>query len=319
MNLELTFRPAGPSDFDEILKLSEGIYDGVDYVPVRYQTWMKMDNVTVLLAFSGERLAGLLVGTVVDEGRTLLVRAGRTLPELRGQGVFKRLIKEGVDFMGRRYPNYCRERYVTEEKDDDPSLTKITQVGLLISHAKKKNFRLDHFSTSDNPIQLEACSKEYLCNVIFSSPLAQKLFPDNAIILGNFSIEPLRSNIDNWLQEYNAYSAVEKCSDGAFPRSVSFGVMSRRVKYVYWSVAVYTSEPVLYEAHLLHHFKRACKVIDDDFIFKLVQDEGLINHGKRVLQEQLQLEVDEEISGKVKAKLYESKLILSAKSSFKDS
>jgi hypothetical protein len=84
-------------------------------------------------------------------------------------------------------------------------------------------------------------------------------------------------------------------------------------------VSVDASDPALYEAHLLYHFKRACEVIDDDFIFTSSQEEGLTKHGKRVLQEQLQMEVDEEISDKIPAKLYESKLILSAKSSFKDS
>jgi len=221
--------------------------------------------------------------------------------------------------MRRRYPNYCRERYVAQGRDDDPSVTIIAQVGLLVSYAKKKIFRSNHFSTScNNSIKIEACTKECLCDVIFSSPLAQKLFPDNVIVLESFAVEPLRSNIDNWQHENNVYFAVEKCSDGAFPRSVSFGVMSRRVKGVYWCVSVYTSDPVLFEGHLLYHFKRACEVIDDDFIFESFQEEGLTNHGKRVLQEQLQMEVDEEIS-KISVKLYESKLILSAKPSFKAS
>ena len=49
INLELNFRLALSSDFDEILKLSEGIYDGDDYLPLIYNTWMKMKNVAVIL------------------------------------------------------------------------------------------------------------------------------------------------------------------------------------------------------------------------------------------------------------------------------
>lgn len=116
-------------------------------------------------------------------------------------------------------------------------------------------------------------------------------------------MEPLRSNIDYLQQEIDLYFAVEKCSDNDFPRSVSFGVLSPRVKYVRWNVNVYTSDPVLYEAHLLHQFQRAREVIKGFFTF---QDESLTKQGVRVLQERLQLQLDEEMS-KTTAKLYEKK------------
>ena len=67
MNLELTFRLAKARDFEEILKLSEGIYSGHDYLPFRYHAWMKSDNVVVMLAYLGENLVGLLLSNVVDE------------------------------------------------------------------------------------------------------------------------------------------------------------------------------------------------------------------------------------------------------------
>ena len=73
---------------------------------------------------------------------------------------------------------------------------------------------------------------------------------------------------------------------------------------MHWSVNVYTSDPVLYEAHLLHQFQQAREVIKGDFTFDTFQDESLTNRGRRVLQEQLQLQLDEEMS-KTSAKLYE--------------
>ncbi len=121
-------------------------------------------------------------------------------------------------------------------------------------------------------------------------------------------MEPLRSNIDYWQQENELYFAVEERSDGAFPRSVSFGVLSPRVKCVHWSVTVYTSDPVLYEAHLLHQFKRACEVVKGDFSFDTFQDKSFTNYGRRVLQKRLQLELDEEMS-KMSVKLYEARFL----------
>ena len=306
MNVELTFRLARPSDFDEILKLSEGVYGGNDYLPLKYHTWMKMENLAVMLSYSGDKLAGLVACSIVDEGRTAIRRAARTSAEFRGQGVYKQLSGAMNDFIRRQYPSVCRERLTTIHSN--PSLAMILQLEMLRACDRKKSFCSHHLATTNNSIQVEACTKDYLCDVIFCSPQAQKLFPDNVVVIEWFPIEPLRSNIDYLQQENELYFAVEKCSDGAFPRSVSFGVLSPSVKSVHWYVTVYTSDPVLYEAHLLHQFRRACEVIDGDFHFNSSQDKSLTEHGRRVLQEGLKLELDEEWS-KMSMKLYNDKFL----------
>lgn len=300
-SLGLTFRVARSSDFNEILKLSEGIYDGHDYLPLRYQAWMNMDKLHVMLAYTSEKLVGLVACSVVDEGRTAIRRAGRTLSEFRGQGVYTQLSQAMNEFIQRRYPNVCRERFTTGKSYS--SLTKLLQLDILSSYAKEKALHLLPFSTN---VQIEACTKEYLYGVVFSRPVAQKLFPNDLLVIEHFPIEPLRSNIDYLQQESDLYFAVEKCSDNGFPRSVSFGVLSPRVKFVHWSVNVYTSDPVLYEAHLLHQFQRAREVIKGDFSFDTFQDKSLTNRGNSVLQERLQLQLDGEMS-KTSAKLYETK------------
>ena len=299
MNRELTFRIARSSDFDEIIKLSKGIYDGHDYLPLRYQAWMNMDKLDVMLAYICEKLVGLVACSVVDEGRTAIRRAGRTLAEFRGQGVYTQLSQAMNEFIQRRYPSVCRERFTTGKSYS--SLAKLLQLDMLCSYDKRKALHVHPFSTT---IHIEACTKEYLCDVIFSRPVAQKLFPNNLVVIEHFPIEPLRSNIDYLQQEIDLYFAVEKCSDNDFPRSVSFGVLSPRVKFVHWSVNVYTFDPVLYEAHLLHQFQRAREVIKGDFSFDTFQDKSLTNRGKRLLEERLQLQLDEEML-KTSGMLYE--------------
>ena len=305
MKLELTFRLAKPSDFDEVLKLSEGIYDGHDYLPFTFHTWMKMENVAVMLAYSGEKLVGLLVCFIVDEGKTAIRRAARILPEFRGQGVYRQLLQAINDFIRRQYPSVCQERFKT--LDSYPSVTKLAQFDILRYYVKRTS-RSHRSSTNDSSIQIEACTREYLCDVIFSKPVAQKLFPDNIIAPDLIPIEPLPLNIDYLQQENALYFAVEKCSNGAYPRSVSFGVLSPRIKMAHWCVNVYTSDPILYEAHLVHQFKRACEVIDDNFIFRSFQEESLTAYGKRVLHGLIQPELDEEMF-KMSVKLYENKLL----------
>ena len=75
MSTELIFRLAQTSDLDEILILSEGVYDGQDYLPVRFHNWMQMDNVAVMLAHASKKLVGLVQCSFVNDGRTVVRQA----------------------------------------------------------------------------------------------------------------------------------------------------------------------------------------------------------------------------------------------------
>ena len=188
---------------------------------------------------------------------------------------FKRLQQEVTEFVGRQFLKAYQIRLTSYHQI--LSMTKLVELDILSSYAKQKTLHvhLHHLSATSDSIEIEACTKEYLCDVIFCSSKAQKLFPHNVLVLDFFPIGPLRSNIDYMQQERDLYFAVEKCTNDSFPRSVSFGTLSPAVKNVYWNVTVYTSDPALYKAHLLHQFKRACEVIKGDFIFGSHHDKSL--------------------------------------------
>ena len=172
----------------------------------------------------------MIACSIVDEGRTAIRRAARTLAEFPRQGVHKQLSQAMNEFIRRQYPSVCRVRFTGLQSL--PAVTKLAQFDMLKCYVKKKNLRSHQFSTTYNSILIETCTKEYLCDVIFYSSVIHKLF-HSFIFPELFPVEPKRSNIDYMQQECDLYFAVEKCSDGAFSRSVSFGVLSRRVIYVY--------------------------------------------------------------------------------------
>lgn len=72
MNLELIFCFVRLNDFDEILKLLEGIFKGYDYFLLIYYMWMKMDKVVVMLVYLGDKFVGLVVSFVVDDERIFI-------------------------------------------------------------------------------------------------------------------------------------------------------------------------------------------------------------------------------------------------------
>ena len=294
MNRDITFRLARSNDFDEILKVSEGIYNGDDYVPAKFHTWMKMQDLAVMLSYSGEKPVGLLVCSVVDEGRTFVSRAARVVPEFRGQGVHKMQGKAIDEFVRKTFPNVWRKR-LTKQDENFPFGRKLLQQDILSCYVENASLRSHQILTGRSSVEILSCTKEYLCDVIFARPVSQKLFPDNVIILDWFPIEPIQSNIVYLMQEHDLYFAVEKCTSGITPSSVSFGVLSPTVSNrVHWRATVYSREKDLYEAHIVHQFKRACEVVKDAFIFSCYQDTKFTNWGRKVLKEQLQLALDEE-------------------------
>ena len=299
MAQDLNIRLARPSDYDKILKLSEGIYNGYDYVPARYHKWMAMKNMHVMLAFSDDKLVSLVAGAVIDEGKTIVTRAGRTLPELRGQGINKLLSQALIDFVRKQHPVIQRIRFVTSVKPEMAMANKEYKIILekdilscVIANSTQRSKQIVNIDSAE----IESCTKEYICDVIF--PLeSDNLFPGNVVIATQFPFEPLRSNIDFLIQENDLlHFAIEKCADGLSPKSFSIGVLSHRGKFSLWSVTIYSNDPLLYQAHLVHHLKRACEVNQREFSFACVNDQRFTKSARKLLSELLHIRSDEGIN-----------------------
>ena len=149
-------------------------------------------------------------------------------------------------------------------------------------------------------MKIDLCSRTYFSEVILSGSVKGHLFPDNIIVVNCCLFETIRSNIDPILQESDGVF-VEK-----FPQNRSALEPFRHacVKFAEWLAAVYTKDPVLFEAHLLHQLKRACEVINGDFIFLSFQDKALTPLARKVMEEKLQLQEHVWLSTKT-LKLYE--------------
>lgn len=289
----LTFRLAQPNDFDDIVKLSQGIYDGHDYLPLRFRQWLQKDNLHIILAYSAEKLVGLQAYFVVDDGKTFVRRAGRILPELRGQGLVRPLREYVRKHAKAHYPSVQRERFTTNfENVNCSEQTKLLECDVLAYHVESNYcFTQDEIS-KENTAEIVPCSREYFSDTILSCPLKGKLFPNRVIIVNSCPFAPLRSNIDYMLQESDEMF-VEKRPNSTFPRSFSFGTLSPRVEYIHWLASIFAGNPSLFEAHLLLQLKRACKGIKSDFVFVSFQEKSLTPLGRRLMEEQLRLKACE--------------------------
>lgn len=298
---ELNFRLARPSDFDEVVNLSKGIYNGHDYLPLEFHKWMKTENFAVMVALAGEKLVGLRAGYIVDDGKTCIRRAGRVLPEFRGRGVSKKLSQALDEYVRQNFPTVRRARFVTTyngfSEDSLAKLKNVFEFEVLSYEIGEEAPRGTEKCKEISTVEIAACSKEYISDVIFSSPVGQKLFPDKIILYDRLPFEISHSNFEYLLQEFeNLEFYVEKCSDNSSPRSFSFGCVTQRVDYMHWTTYIYTKDVLLYQAHLLHQFKRACEEIKGRFIFvSSAQSETLSSHGRMLMEDQLQLKISDNL------------------------
>ena len=286
----ITLRLAQSDDFDEIVKLSEGIYEGHDYLPLTFHQWLQRDNMAVTLAHSGNKLIGLAAYSVVDDYRTLIRRAARTHPDFRGQGCLLKLREYGIKHAKERFPKLQRVRFTSYfDGVNSQHHTKLLEWDIASYHVGRKFCNNQALTSMKNSVEIKPCSREYVSKMILSSPATRKLFPNNVLLVNSsLPLEPLRSNIDHMLQE-SSELFVEKCTDNTFPRSFSVGTFSPRMKFIDWLTTVYTDDPVLFEAHLLHQFKRAYEFIGRDFVFITYHDKSLTEVTKNLMEEQLQL------------------------------
>ena len=63
---ELTCRLATSSDFDNVVKLSTGMFSGYDCIPVVFHERLKKENIAIMLLFAGRSLIGLSASCIVD-------------------------------------------------------------------------------------------------------------------------------------------------------------------------------------------------------------------------------------------------------------
>lgn len=240
------------------------------------------------MTFCGSKLVGLEAYFVVDDGRTLIYRAGRTHPDYRGHGILKNFDEYFTKHTKDRFPNLKRKRIATSNNTETPTdRWKLLELQIEAYHVRKELCGKP-IITLKKSVEIKTCSTEYFANIIESLPA--RLFGRNAaVFLSNWCpFDRLRSNVDHILQE-STEVYVEKCADDVIPNSLSVGTLSPTVKYMQWIAVVYADSPDLFHAHIVHQLKRACELINDDFVFISMQDNRFSSLVRIIMKDRLQL------------------------------
>ena len=270
---ELTCRLATSSDFDNVVKLSRGIFNGYDCIPVVFHEWLKKENIAIMLLFTGRSLIDLCASCIVDEGKTFVRRIDRIIPNLRGQGLQRKIADALDEHVRTNFPNVSRERG-TSFLDLSKVISRKTPHQILERDelsffVQEKTGTLDkycnffRFLGKEMESDIESCTKEYFCKVILSSSVKEKIIPNNNVHVFDWCpYEPLPSNVDLIPGEkHHLHFFVDKCSSSAGPISFSYGIHTQTMMAEKWKATVYTDDPAVFEPHLLHQFKLARDIV----------------------------------------------------------
>lgn len=298
---EIVIRKAVASDFEAVLEMSEGIYDGHDYFPCVFHQWLKKPNRVIFIALYGDKAIGLRAIHIVDDGRTFISQGLRIHPRFRGLGLSPRLIEAIHGYIRSKYPNVCRERFTTksdnierlalQKKYGDTSLFERDILAYYVCKDTLKTHTLNDVAKNFD-LTIKPCTKSFLYDSILDDSVAN-LFPGRTIIVDWEPFQALRSNIDFIFEVGDCLFSdrdVSDCSRGRqLPKSFSHGRFSPRVKHMHWVTSIYAEDPVMFQVHVVRQLKSACRQIQGDFIFSTFHKQSHRKWGKKLLEERIGL------------------------------
>ncbi|KAI5609963.1 hypothetical protein C0J50_5635 [Silurus asotus] len=124
----LKFWLARPQDYDEVMAISQDIYQGNDYLPHHYHNWMTQHDRVVIIARRNGKLVALDSGMVVDGGQTVVLEGLRVCPSERGCGVAGVIQRVTDHYIKQVYPSVTTKRLT---RRDNPGPEKLSKFNVL--------------------------------------------------------------------------------------------------------------------------------------------------------------------------------------------
>ncbi|KAJ8254830.1 hypothetical protein GJAV_G00197810 [Gymnothorax javanicus] len=258
-----TFWLARSEDYDDVIGISENIYDGYDYLPHRYHSWMTEPDRVVILAKKEGKLMALESGLLLDGGRTVLIEGLRVCPSERGKGIAG-VIQRFVDqYIRQMYPS-VRVKRSTRVSVPGKELAKFTLLekrAMLMLCVDAENFDgfLSHLKAKLDPgPTLRVLDEEkQLKGVLLDPELGARLqLPGGAIVIDWQPFQLIESNLEvlrrrdiTWLADMSASPTFLSTNTPVYPIPVNGG--SLRV-----NIDLFGTNQALARQALVSHLER---------------------------------------------------------------
>ncbi|XP_069838238.1 histidine N-acetyltransferase-like isoform X1 [Dendropsophus ebraccatus] len=200
----IDFVTAAAEDYEEVMSISVGIYNGTDQLPFRYHAWLKDPQRRMILAKCEGKVVGFVAIILVDDGTTAVLESLRVAPWLGGRGVAGRIQKFCIDTLHSDHPEVKRVRQTRAENPPASMLTKYKVIGdskaviatlipadQLESAIKLLESRLHNLEISRN---LSVLGPEEILTFLEESKTREELLPGGLLVQAWL---PLTTSIDH--------------------------------------------------------------------------------------------------------------------------
>ncbi|MFX1484153.1 MAG: GNAT family N-acetyltransferase [Promethearchaeota archaeon] len=249
-------RPLQDSDREDILEIAKHIWDGHDYIPYFFDTWLKDENSHTAAIERDGHVVALANLRVIENGRTGWMEGLRVHPDYRGQGLASILTKHVVE-IAREIP-VERIRYITGV-DNETSLHLGGTVGMkrIFDLAVHWQDGMDGVSWSFSGGRI----KETSVTELYPHLLEAELLPHNVII---YDWKALDISLEA-LEKVAGLARFWTQSKDGMIQSVSLGFIREDSAGPQWSFTIYARDDQTFLEQLSHHMKMVseneCKTI----------------------------------------------------------
>ena len=295
--MDVQIRLARRSDLCSVIEMSEGIYEGHDYLPFVFLRWLEDPNRKIFVAERRGDVIGMRAFHIIDEGKTVVSQSLRVHRNYRGHGISGQLILAEKNYVKTHFPGVTSERYTTMS----------TNLGRLAiqrkSHGENLLLELGIIGFYVNPATVS--TREINCvnaqvgkidSVEFQALVREGRF-DSVLQRGTLIVdwEPFKAI------ECNASRGLVNKDDCLFVsrkaqsddqiQCLSHGRLSQRVKCHHWVATIYTNNLKLLKVHITKQFKSATvQAKKKRFIFSCFIPTCFVSEAKKYVLGEFSLE-----------------------------
>lgn len=258
--MDVQVRFARKSDLASIIELSQGIYEGHDYLPHVFLEWLDEPNRRIIVAEKGGAVIGIRAFHIVDEGKTVVSQGLRVHPKYRGQGVSTVLIIMEQKYVQAHVRSVIKERYTTmstnvrrlaiQRKSHGESL--VLELGIIAFYVAAGTV-------------LKACAKDQVRSIdttefqsLLTDGCLDKVIQKDVLIIDWEPFKAISSNIAcGLLKEDDCLFVSEENEREKDVKCFSHGRLSPRVKCPHWVATIYAKDSSIIQLHIAKQLEKA--------------------------------------------------------------
>ncbi|XP_056142921.1 histidine N-acetyltransferase-like [Lampris incognitus] len=202
----LEFCKAEEGDFEQVMVMSAGVYDGLDFIAACYHSWLKEPGRLVFLAKEQNRVVALMSVLLVDGGETIMGQGLRVAASERGRGIATAIRRHVTEHVRHHYPQVTACRLAKADDKCTPELLAkyrllakesilslccdVADLGPFLLELQSKLSREAELVT---PVTLNQLQAETL---VLSNHVVSTLLPGHFIISDWESLKPVLANLE---------------------------------------------------------------------------------------------------------------------------